>query len=118
MTMRTLPVLLAACAMTVLPMVVPPAQAKQCSTARPSDPHGQWWSWRLIDGRKCWYEGRGQISKSLLQWSGPSSARKESAGTPVSMLTQKPKELLDSRASLPPVADSFESLWRARALND
>jgi hypothetical protein len=118
MTMRILPVLLAACMMTVLPIVAQTGQAKQCSTARPSDPHGHWWSWRLIDGRKCWYEGRAQISKSLLQWSEPSPAKRETAALPVSMLKQKPKELLDSRASLPPDTDSFESLWRARALND
>src|SRR5436190_20023555 len=108
MTMRISPVALAACIITVLPNVAAAAQAKQCSIARPLDPKGHWWSWRLIDGRKCWYEGRTAISKSLLQWSGPA--------TPTGGLTEKPNDLLDSRASLPDGADSFESLWRARAI--
>jgi hypothetical protein len=94
---------------TILSIVAPAAQAKQCSMARPLDPKGHWWSWRLIDGRKCWYEGRIAISKSLLQWSGPA--------IPTRVLTEKPNDLFDSRASLPDGADSFESLWRARAIN-
>jgi hypothetical protein len=43
------------------------AQAKQqCSAAMPSNPQGHWWSYRLIDGRKCWFEGKPGLSKSLL----------------------------------------------------
>ena len=34
-----------------------PALAKQCSAERPSDAR-TYWSYRLIDGRKCWYEGK------------------------------------------------------------
>src|SRR6516162_9869002 len=49
---------------------VPAVLAKQqCSAAMPSDVHGHWWSYRLIDGRKCWYEGKPGLSKSLLEWS-------------------------------------------------
>src|SRR3954451_20054057 len=110
MSMRISSVALAACIVTVLPIVAPTAaEAKQSSIARPLDPQGHWWSWRLIDGRKCWYEGRTAISTSLLQWSGPA--------TPISVLTEKPKKLLDSISSLPDDAYSFESLWRARAIN-
>jgi hypothetical protein len=29
---------------------------------------GGHWTWRLIDGRKCWYEGRSVISKDNLRW--------------------------------------------------
>src|SRR4030088_2576039 len=43
------------------------AQARECSAALPSHPQGHW-SYRLIDGRKCWYEGENGLSKSLLQW--------------------------------------------------
>src|SRR5215475_9689180 len=47
---------------------VPAVLAKQqCSAAMPSDVHGHWWSYRLIDGRKCWYEGKPGLSKSLLE---------------------------------------------------
>ena len=44
------------------------AEAKQCSAALPSNPQGHW-SYRLIDGRKCWYQGENNFPKSLLQWS-------------------------------------------------
>lgn len=118
MTIRISPVALAACFLTVFPIVMATAEAKQCSVARPSDQHGHWWSWRQIDGRKCWYEGKTLISKSLLQWSVPSSVRSESAATPITVLTDKRNDLLDSRASIPHDADSFESLWRARAINN
>jgi hypothetical protein len=43
------------------------ADAKQCAIALPSSPQGHW-SYRLIDGRKCWYEGENNFPKSLLQW--------------------------------------------------
>ena len=26
------------------------------------------WSWRTIDGKKCWYQGRPGISKAKLRW--------------------------------------------------
>jgi hypothetical protein len=55
-----------------------PAQAKQCRTERPSDAQ-TYWSYRLIDGRKCWYEGRPGYSKSLLHWPAATQAEKKSA---------------------------------------
>jgi hypothetical protein len=54
----------------------PPAQAKQCSTERPSEARS-YWSYRLINGRKCWYEGKPMLSKSLLYWArSPTAAAK------------------------------------------
>src|SRR4030081_1808575 len=49
------------------------AEAKQCSAAMPSNPQGHW-SYRLIDGRKCWYQGENNFPKSLLQWPEQTSA--------------------------------------------
>jgi hypothetical protein len=49
------------------------ADARQCSVALPSSPQGHW-SYRLIDGRKCWYQGENNLPKSLLQWAGQTSA--------------------------------------------
>jgi hypothetical protein len=37
-----------------------------CQTSKPAG-HGSW-AWRLIDGRKCWYEGAVGMDKSLLHW--------------------------------------------------
>ena len=48
---------------------MPEVEAKQqCSAAMPSNQNGKWWSYRLIDGRKCWYEGKPGYSKALLEW--------------------------------------------------
>ncbi len=52
-----------------------PALAKQCSTERPSNAQ-TYWSYRLIDGRKCWYEGKPMLSKSLLHWPAAQTAQK------------------------------------------
>jgi len=51
-----------------------PAQAKQCSAERPPDAR-TYWSYRLIDGRKCWYEGKPMLSKSLLHWPAAQTAQ-------------------------------------------
>ena len=53
-----------------------PVQAKQCSAERPANARS-YWSYRLIDGRKCWYEGKPMLSKSLLHW--PASATSQAA---------------------------------------
>jgi hypothetical protein len=58
-----------------------PAQAKQCSTERPSNAQS-YWSYRLIDGRKCWYEGKPGFSKSLLHWSATQTEKKNSRREP------------------------------------
>ena len=71
-------VALAACVATLSSIEISTAQAKQkCSAAMPSNPHG-YWSWRLIDGRKCWYEGKPTLSKSSLEWPMQASARPNS----------------------------------------
>ena len=81
-----------------------PAQAKQCSTERPSNAR-TYWSYRLIDGRKCWYEGRPMLSKSLLHWpearTAQASSRRETNIVPASHFN-----LLDAQAS---ISDDLEA---------
>jgi hypothetical protein len=114
-------VALAASIAALLLVGTPNAQAKQCSVAKPSNPHGQWWSYRLIDGRKCWYEGKPMLSKSLLEW--PKVAAKQpvvASARPVSnekvksVVTQKPANPLDAQARALQDADTFEARWRER----
>ena len=63
-----------ACIATLSSIGIPTAQAKQtCRAEMPSNLHG-YWSWRLIDGRKCWYEGKPMLAKSLLEWPAQASA--------------------------------------------
>ena len=124
MTKRIQSLSFAACMARLLPigMVLffgmPTAQAKpqQCSVARPSNPDGHYWSYRIIDGRKCWYEGRPMLSKSLLRWPAQARALPNSHAGPVSVLTEKPDDFLDPDACCwPPLnnSDNFEVRWSA-----
>jgi hypothetical protein len=102
---------------------VPTAQAgQQCSAAMPSNPQGHWWSYRLIDGRKCWYEGKPGLSKSLLEWPKEVSAQPASDEEIASTVPEKPRNPLDSQAWAPNSQawaptdpDTFETRWRAGA---
>lgn len=53
---------------------VMPAQANECSTGRPLNARSHW-SYRLLDGRKCWYAGKPMLSKSMLHWSPARTAQ-------------------------------------------
>jgi hypothetical protein len=79
----------------------------------PSNPHG-YWSWRLIDGRKCWYEGKPMLSKSALEWPALASAQPDSNAEIGSALTEESSNPLDSQAMVPSDLITFDVLWRAR----
>src|SRR5439155_8167555 len=82
MKTRILLVFFAACVAALMPTGVANAKAMECSVARPASAHG-YWSWRLIDGRKCWYAGKTMISKSLLQWPAKALVQAKSETVPV-----------------------------------
>ena len=111
-----------ALAATLLSVGMPDAQAKQCRGAAPSNPHGEWWSYRLIDGRKCWYQGKPLLSKALLEWPREASAQPVSKEKVSSTVTQKPgnpldaqaRALMDAGARSLRDSDTFEALWRER----
>src|ERR1700694_3086150 len=106
---------LAACIATLPSIGMPTAQAKQqCSAAMPSNPHGRWWSYRLIDGRKCWYEGKPMLSQALLEWPKEASAQPFSNGKVTGVVTQRPGNPLDAQARTLKDADTFEVRWRER----
>lgn len=73
-----------------------PVQAKQCSAERPANARS-YWSYRLIDGRKCWYEGKQMISKSLLYWANSKAAR---TGVAKSNVAASRRTVLDAQASI------------------
>lgn len=120
-----------ALAATLLSVGILDAQAKQqCRSARPSNPQGEWWSYRLIDGRKCWYQGKPMLSKALLEWPREASPRpaprqkvssenvpKEKVSNTV---TEKPGNPLDAQALMDAGAravrdsNTFDALWRER----
>ncbi|WP_247781892.1 hypothetical protein [Bradyrhizobium sp. 170] len=125
MKTQILLVFLAACIAVLMPTGVANAKAMECSVARPSSPQG-YWSWRLIDGRKCWYAGKTMISKSLLQWPPAKAsvqAKADTAPVPVTVApgtvaTEKRSDPRDAQARLLDYANSFEARWRARAIPD
>jgi hypothetical protein len=93
--------------------MVPNALAKQQCSSAPSDRHG-YWSWRFIDGRKCWYEGQPMLSKSSLEWPAHVSAQPETNSEVATTLTEKPSNPLDAQAQAPTDFITFDVLWRAR----
>ena len=99
------------------------AQIRECS-ASPSKTQGHW-SWRQIDGRKCWYAGKTMISKSLLQWPAKVSVQAKAdpkpvpvTVVPVTVVTGNLSDPLDAQARMLDYANSFEARWRARAITD
>jgi hypothetical protein len=129
-------VCIAALAAHSMPMAEAKAQVRQCS-ASPSKTQGHW-SWRLIDGRKCWYAGKTVIAKSSLRWPAAAPAQAKAAQaktleakavdvkavdveaaqvrpapTTVGVVTEKRSNPMDAQARMLD-DDSFESRWRAR----
>ena len=74
-----------------------PAQAKQCSAERPPNAR-TYWSYRLIDGRKCWYEGKPMLAKSELHW--PTSRSSNAPRPELGVVPANQYNLLDAQASI------------------
>ena len=124
MKTQILLVFFAACIAALMPTGVANAKAIECSVARPSSTH-TYWSWRLIDGRKCWYAGKTMISKSLLQWPAKASVQAKADPkpvpvtiVPVTVVTEKRSDPLDAQARMRDYANSFEARWRARVSSE
>jgi hypothetical protein len=90
------------------------SKPQQCSTERPSNAR-TFWSYRLIDGRKCWYEGRPMMPKSMLHWAPAESAEAENQKVPTAVPASRINPL-DAQASISEEPMSFEARWRARIL--
>ncbi|QHO73409.1 hypothetical protein ACH79_12830 [Bradyrhizobium sp. CCBAU 051011] len=115
-------VLIAAFVATLVPLSAPAAQVRQCSAAVPKSAKGHW-SWRMIDGRKCWYSGKAVISRSSLRWpaAAPAQAKAEAAAkaaaaatVTVSVATRS--DPMDAQAQMSD-DDSFESRWQLRVVS-
>src|SRR5438309_11939519 len=115
MTVQIRLIFFAACISALIPIGMLTAQAKaQVKECRASTSIVQaHWSWRLIDGRKCWYAGKTVISKSSLKWPAAAPAQAKAAAAPVSVATEKRSGPMDAQARMLD-DDSFESRWRAR----
>jgi hypothetical protein len=105
---------IAAIALVSLFLILAPntVAALECVSAAPRD--SRYWSWRQIDGRRCWYPGRPGLSKSKLYWptaSGVASVSKRTSGmaVPAAPVNPDADELLLNGVWPPlPPQDSFE----------
>ena len=122
-------VLMTALSAALLPINAPAAQIKECRATVPARAQGHW-SWRLIDGRKCWYAGKTVIPKSALRWPATTPAQakaqekapvvapavqaKAAEATTVGVVTEKRSDPMNAQAQMID-DDSFESRWQSRA---
>jgi hypothetical protein len=125
---RRLPsITLAASVATLSILATTPSLAAQTCSAAPAS--SNYWSWRIIDGRKCWYKGKPMLSKSLLAWPTRSASSREpsreesgrlhsntedTSSELATALAEKHGDPLDAQARAADDSDTFEALWRAR----
>jgi hypothetical protein len=92
--------------------VAGPAEAKQpCSVAAGSQGY---WSWRMIDGRKCWYEGKPMLSKAMLEWPAETVTQPDPRKDTASAAPESHSDPMDAQAYAPVDSTTFEALWRDR----
>ena len=106
-----------------LEVIVPTAKAEtiECR-ARPET--REYWSWREIDGRRCWFKGHRSISKKLLSWDPRTPAEgteldptttpnlpQMSSGRP-SGSPGEPVEVREHPKALVSSIGSFDTAWR------
>jgi hypothetical protein len=114
MTKQPYSAVLAALVATLSSVSIEGASAKQqCTASSPANSHG-YWSWRLIDGRKCWYEGKPMLSKSSLEWAAQPPTQSDVNEEPASTVTEESKNPMDSQARVIDDSETFDALWRAR----
>jgi hypothetical protein len=99
--------------------------AVECSAAPGRDTY---WSWREIEGRRCYYAGRPGKSKTELYWRGPSKTTPVRAGQPeavhdaagpaavpvpppVSVSERQPTEELEWQATMEDQLKAFTCCW-------
>ena len=74
----------------------------------------------MIDGRKCWYEGKPMLSKSLLEWPAQPAVKPDAEEQVASAAKEKPGNPMDAQARVIDTdsrvigSDTFDALWRAR----
>jgi hypothetical protein len=80
------------------------ASATEC---QPSPGHdGKWWSYRIVDSKRCWYQGRPGRSKDLLQWAKQSPpqvvTRQDSPHPILPVPPQQPTKIVNTTLKVVP----------------
>jgi hypothetical protein len=77
-----------------------------CHAAKPPDAR-DWWSWREVEHRRCWYAGTPGVSKAALFW--PAAAARQTQSLPAPAL---PLPVAPAPAAAPPVRSTpFAERW-------
>ena len=82
------------------------AAAIECAADRPSSGKGHW-SWRTVDGKKCWYSGRPGMDKAKLRWA---------ATTAATTVGQNARPERDAARAAPVAADTARDVQRRDAV--
>src|SRR6476469_9845650 len=53
-------------AVALLLLISSGASATECQSSPGHD--GKWWSYRIVDSKRCWYQGSPGRSRNLLHW--------------------------------------------------
>jgi hypothetical protein len=87
------------------------AQAIECASELPAVRSAHW-SYRIVDGRKCWYEGKRMLPRSLLHWPAASLSNAQARMRVIDHRDFVDPE--DGSCCWPPLGndDGFESRWR------
>ena len=111
---RRIPLIALAAGVAALATIGTAHAKQQCWAEAGKDGY---WSWRMIDGRKCWYEGKPMLSKSMLEWPAETAAQPDAKSEPetASAAPEIHGDPMDAQASVRP-GDSvtFDALWRDR----
>jgi hypothetical protein len=109
----------AAVASASLLSTMPRAQVIDCAAEVPAVRSGHWY-YRIIDGRKCWYQGKAMLPKSALRWARSSASETDApahelqAAEPATDGRNSAGPAIEPSAWPAPVANegiSFESRW-------
>ena len=101
------------------------ASATECQSSPGQD--GKWWSYRIVDSKRCWYQGKPGRSKDLLHWAKqsppPVVTRPDSPRPAPPVPPQQPTEIVDrtpkvvSTVSIPaPTREALQTAARPPSL--
>ena len=81
------------------------ASATECQSSPGHD--GKWWSYRIVDSKRCWYQGKPGRSKDLLHWAEQSPPPVVTRPDP----GNSPPLHRQSRRSSPPRSSTQHRRW-------
>ena len=95
-----------AVALLLMPFIASPAYARiACQAAKPPGAR-DWWSWREVEHRRCWYAGTPGVSKAALFW--PAAAARQTQSLPAPAL---PLPVAPAPAAAPVRSTPFAERW-------